>query len=112
MYSTLHATKTLCGASFSPDPSKSGSVQFSYHATIRTQQRSIPAKVVKLILAHGHPEKKEGDAVEIKIRKKDLARLISDHKHEIRLLEKAGKKAVLVSGKEDTVITVYTPNNI
>jgi predicted Zn-ribbon and HTH transcriptional regulator len=83
-------------------------MQFSHHATIRMQQRAVREKVIELILVHGHQEKKEGHAVEVKISKKDRARLISDLKHEIRLLEKAGKKALLLSGEEDTVITVYS----
>jgi hypothetical protein len=71
------------------------------------QHRAVPEKVVELILTHGHRQRKEGDAVEVKITRKDRDRLISDHKYEIRLLEKAAKKAVLLSGNEDTVITVY-----
>ncbi len=82
-------------------------MQFSNHAIARGQQRGISAHIVDLIIRNGQPGRKEGNALEYKIKNRDLARLISNHKHEIHLLEKARNKAVLVSDEGDWVITVY-----
>lgn len=79
----------------------------SQHATIRGQQRDVPAEIIGLILRRGQPEKKQGNTMEYRIRKRDLVRLISNCKYEIHLLERTRDKAVLVSGEEDLIITVY-----
>ena len=81
-------------------------MRLSKHAETRSRQRGISYDIVDLILQHGSPEKKPGGATEYKLRKRDKAERISYHKQQIRNLEKAIGKGVLV-GNDGEVITIY-----
>lgn len=77
------------------------------HAITREQQRSIPDDVIDLILKFGQAQKRPGRAMEYRIARRQINRIVGELRRHIRLLEKTQNKAVLVDGSESTVITVY-----
>ena len=85
-------------------------MNMSKHATTRSQQRAIPADCIDLIINHGTPTKKPGNAWEYALRKKDKQELIKHHKRMIQLVEKAAETAVLVADDNDEIVTVYNIN--
>jgi hypothetical protein len=78
----------------------------SKHAEIRKQQRGIRPEEIELLLKFGRPEHKIGGALEYKMSQKDVTRATQDLKRQLQLIDKARKKAVVVSS-DNVVITVY-----
>ena len=81
-------------------------MKMTAHATVRGQQRGIPVDAVEVILKYGTYERKPGNAFEYKIKKRDAADVVAYLRHQIQLIEKAARKAVLVSS-DGTIITTY-----
>lgn len=82
-------------------------MQVSKHAIVRSKQRGIPSELIKLIVDFGVAEKKPGDTLEYRLRKKDKEKLIKYYKRKIQLLDNINSKAVLVNSNTDEIITVY-----
>jgi hypothetical protein len=80
----------------------------SIHAEIRSRQRGIPQDVIDLITEFGTREKRPGRAWECRLRKRDRERAAKHLKHLLQTLDRACKKAVLLSGDEQEIITVYS----
>lgn len=77
----------------------------THHATIRMQQRGIPAQVVRNIIAHGTTRKAPGGATARFISKKDLQRLSRLlPKNECTQLDR--HKSVYVVMDQESIITV------
>ena len=74
------------------------------------QQRCIPENQIDLLLWFGTPIQKPGKATEYRIFKKDKSNILMQLKHMQNSIEKASKKAVLVSNDNHDVITVYNLN--
>lgn len=85
-------------------------MNMSKHATSRSQQRAIPADCIDLIMNHGTPTKKPGNAWEYTLRKKDKEKLFKHYKRMIHLVEKAAEAAVLVADDNNKIVTVYNIN--
>jgi hypothetical protein len=79
----------------------------SKHAAVRSKQRRIPYDCIDIILQFGTPKEKPGKTFEYLLTKKDRQKAFYHMKHMIQLLDKAGNKAVLMSGDIDNIITVY-----
>lgn len=76
------------------------------HAKIRSQQRSIPASEMELIMNYGVPREVIGDAVAYEINGKTKNQIISRLKHLIHKVEKLPGRVVIESG-DGIVITTY-----
>ena len=86
-------------------------MKISSHAKTRMQQRCIPENQIDLLLWFGTPIQKPGKATEYRILKKDKSNVMKQLKHIQNSLEKASKKAVLVSCDDNCIITTYNINN-
>jgi len=78
----------------------------SQHAEARERQRGIRKEEVELLLTFGKPERKPGGAFEYKMSRRDASKVVQHYKRKLQLIDKAQKKAVLVSSDE-VIITVY-----
>ena len=89
-------------------------MQMTKHAKIRMMQRNIPEEEVDLILERGTPFSARGGALRYLIPKREIRDLIEIKKREIRRLEKAGGKAVVISedGAIKTVEHVYKDSRV
>ena|GEM_PF-2948590 len=85
---------------------KKVTMDLSQHAFVRSKQRGISFDMIDLILTFGSGERRPGDAVEYRLNKRDRARIIANLKRQIQVIEKAARKAVLVSN-DGAVITTY-----
>jgi hypothetical protein len=81
-------------------------MEMSAHALARSKQRGIGPDIIELILGLGSGERRPGDAVEYRLNRRDRARMIGHLKRQIQVIEKAARKAVLVSN-DGTIITTY-----
>lgn len=81
-------------------------MRLSVHSMVRSQQRGIPLDMIEIILRFGTPEKRPGNVLGYRLRKRDKARIVSSLKRQIQRIEKAAAKAVLVA-EDGTVITAY-----
>ena len=81
-------------------------MNFSHHALVRAQQRSIPIGLAEFIYLYGEPVKLNGDRTEYRIHRKQSSVLISELKRMIKFIEKGQKKVVITSSTTPTVITV------
>lgn len=79
----------------------------SRHAGIRAQQRGIPHDCIDLIMQFGSPEKRPGNALEYRLTKRGVREAVNHLKHLIQQIDKAARKAVLVSEDADYIVTVY-----
>jgi len=80
------------------------------HALIRLKQRGIPKRAMELAITHGKSGRRPGKVVEYTLSKKEANFLKSDYQDEkkaIRDIEKAVKVAVIVSEKNNTIITAF-----
>jgi hypothetical protein len=80
---------------------------FTQHAVVRMQQRSVSKEVLALVLQFGREEPRPGGACKISMRKRDVSSMMCRLKKMIHLIEKAQRKAVMVSDTDEVVITVY-----
>ena len=85
-------------------------MKISSHATKRMQQRCIPENLIDLIILFGTPIQKPGSATEYRILKKDKSNIMMQLKYIQKEIEKASKKAVLISKEGDFIITTYNIN--
>lgn len=81
-------------------------MEMSDHALSRSRQRGITSEAIDFIVQYGSPERRPGDAVEYRLERRHKARMITDLKRQIRVIERAAGKAVLVSD-DGKLITVY-----
>jgi hypothetical protein len=80
------------------------------HALIRLKQRGIPKRAMELAIAHGKSGRRAGKVVEYTLSKKEAKFLKSDYQDEkkaIRDIERAVKVAVIVSEKNNSIITAF-----
>ncbi|HAY20901.1 MAG TPA: hypothetical protein DCY27_01785 [Desulfobacterales bacterium] len=84
-------------------------MKMTKHAKIRSQQRGISAQMVEVVMSLGEPEKRPGNALEYKIRKRDKNYAISFLKRLIQIIDKSSEISVIV-GDIDQVLTVYRQN--
>lgn len=82
-------------------------METSSHSEIRFKQRGISQEQVDLIVAYGEKYRKPGGAWEYRLLRKDKARIITQLKRLMRLVENAAGKGVLISGEGEEVITTY-----
>jgi hypothetical protein len=82
-------------------------MKVSSHATKRSQQRGIPKDYIDLILEYGTPVRRQGDALEYRLHKKDRDRLVKHLKHLINSVDRCSNKAVLVDSDMQEIVTVY-----
>ena len=75
-------------------------MELSKHASIRKQQRGFQADDIELITIFGTRVVRPGNAVEYQMTRKRK-------KHLIQALDRINDKAVLLSGDEATVVTLY-----
>jgi hypothetical protein len=86
-----------------------GPMKMTKHAKTRSQQRGISAQMVEMVKALGEAEKRPGNALEYKIRKRDKNYAISFLKRLIQLIDKSSNISVIVRDM-DQVLTVYRQN--
>jgi hypothetical protein len=81
-------------------------MKLSKHAKIRSQQRGIPNKLIKMVIIHGKPERAPGGAKIYLLTKKLKNKIITQMKQYIQVLEKSSNIKVVISNDE-SVITAY-----
>lgn len=81
-------------------------MKLSNHAKVRSQQRGIPNKLIKMVIIHGKPERGPGGANIYMLTKKIKNEIITRMKQNIQVLEKSANIKVVVSG-DGEVITAY-----
>ena len=81
-------------------------MKLSKHAKIRSQQRGIPNKLIKMVIIHGKPERGPGGAHIYMLTKKVKNKIIMQMKQYIQVLEKSSNIKVVVSADEE-IITAY-----
>lgn len=79
---------------------------FSKHAITRSSQRGIPKDVVDIILSMGTSRQRPGNALEVRILKKDRIRLITSLRRVLKMVERSKNKCV-ITGSDGKVITLY-----
>jgi len=82
-------------------------MKFSKHASDRMQGRGFKKMDINTLKEIGDVENAPGGAFMIKINKRAKNRLISNMKRQINLVERASKKAVIISADDFTAITAY-----
>ena len=82
-------------------------MKLSKHATKRNNQRGFSKTIIDNIIKYGSSKYKDGNAVEIQVKKHMIHELIENLKKEIKEIEKLKGKALLLSGDNDTIITMY-----
>jgi hypothetical protein len=81
-------------------------MKLSRHAKIRSQQRGIPNKLIKMAIIHGQSERGPGGAHIYMLTKKNKNEIITRMKKNIQVLEKSSNIKVVVSA-DGEVITAY-----
>jgi hypothetical protein len=84
-------------------------MKLSKHAQIRSQQRGIPNKLIKMAIIHGQSERGPGGAHIYMLTKKNKNEIITRMKQNIKVLEQAANIKVVVSD-DGQVITAYHYN--
>jgi len=79
----------------------------SNHAKNRIQQRGFNNSVLTAVEEIGDIEYRPGGALRLKISRREKNRLISQLKKQINLVERAAKKAIIVSADDFSAITAY-----
>jgi len=82
-------------------------MKLSKHASTRSKQRGFSRNTIDYIIKYGSIRWKPGNAKEIRVKKSVIHEAIEDRKKEIRLLENLKGKAILLSGDDDCIITMY-----
>ena len=82
-------------------------MKFTNHAIKRVQQRGFKKECITMLEDFGEIEYRPGGAFLIKIRKNTKNYLISQLKKQIKLIERASKKAIIVSADDFSAITAY-----
>jgi len=77
------------------------------HAEQRRQQRGFKYRYINLILKYGEIKHKPGNCCEYKIFRKDIGHIKKKSKRIIQDLDKCCKKAILVDGTHNKIITMY-----
>lgn len=85
-------------------------MKISKHASKRSNQRGFSYNTVTNIIRYGCANYKNGNAKEIRVKRNIIHKLIEDYKKEIKQLENLKGKAILLSGDDDTIITMYHIN--
>lgn len=82
-------------------------MNISQHAKTRMQHRGIQEAVVDILAHYGTPVRKKGNALEYRLKRKEIVGAITDLQHTISTLKRAMNKAVLVDCDTGDIITVY-----
>ena len=82
-------------------------MKLTNHARERMQQRGIVNSDITKLEEFGEIEYKPGGAFLLKIKKSTKNHLISKLKKQINLIERASKKAIIISAEDFSVITAY-----
>ena len=82
-------------------------MKLTNHARERMQQRGIVNSDITKLEEFGEIEYKPGGAFLLKIKKSAKNNLISKLKKQINLIERASKKAIIISAEDFSVITAY-----
>jgi hypothetical protein len=80
-------------------------MKLTKHAKIRSQQRGFSKEDISWLMLLGEPKAKPGNVMEYTVKGRDKDIIISKLKKIIQLIEKIGKKAILIDGED--IITVY-----
>ena len=83
----------------------------SNHAAIRASQRSISNSEIDLIMTMGRETKQPGKAIKIELDRKTSNSVVRELKGAIKLIEKAQKKAIILSESSSLVITVMNSDS-
>lgn len=80
-------------------------MNFTRHASERTQQRGFSKEIIEIILKYGGLVNAGGGAIKVRLGKKEHQRAISELKKTIQILDKAKGGNLIIGG--DDVITLY-----
>lgn len=76
------------------------------HTHQRLRQRGIHPSLISVIIDHGTAAERAGNVLEYRLTRTLASLLIEERKVEIRAIEQAQNKAVLIA-EDDTVVTIY-----
>ena len=79
----------------------------SKHAKQRFQQRGLITGVVESILAHGSEAPAPGQAMKVRLTKKDLQALRTSLKRTLQMLDKAQGRCLILTGDGSLIMTGY-----